>query len=80
MGKNIRDRINILLGEGGNSRKSTFIVKAIGVLITFSILLAILAMEPVTCGPNINLTENKDASILPRMTGIDIGAKDTPIV
>ena len=78
--KNIRNRVHVLLGEGESGRKSTFVVKAIGILIVFSILLAILAMEPVTCGPNINLTENKDASILPRMTGIDIGAKDTPIV
>lgn len=58
--KNIRYRIHFLLGEGGNNRKSTFVVKAIGVLIVFSILLAILATEPVIRGPNVDLLAKLD--------------------
>ena len=58
--KNIRNRVHILLGEGYNGRRSALIVKAIGVLIVFSILLAILATEPVIRGPNLNLLAKLD--------------------
>jgi voltage-gated potassium channel len=58
--KNIRNRVHILLGEGENGRRSTLIVKAIGVLIVFSILLAILAAEPVIRGPNLNFLAKLD--------------------
>ena len=58
--KNIRNRVHILLGEGENGRRSALIVKAIGVLIVFSILLAILATEPVIRGPNLNLLAKLD--------------------
>jgi len=58
--KNIRNRVHILLGEGENARRSTLIVKAIGVLIVFSILLAILAAEPVIRGPNLNFLAKLD--------------------
>ncbi|MCH9772253.1 MAG: ion transporter [Cyanobacteria bacterium] len=58
--KNIRTRVHVLLGEGESGRKSTFVVKAIGVLIVFSILLAILATEPVIRGPNVDLLAKLD--------------------
>ena len=57
---NIRNRVHILLGEGESGRRSTLIVKAIGVLILFSILLAILATEPVIRGPNLDLLAKLD--------------------
>ena len=45
--KSIRNRVHALLGEGQSGRKSALIVKAIGILIIFSIALATLAKEPV---------------------------------
>ena len=56
----IRNRIRISLGEGQVGRKSTFIVNAIGFLIAFSILLAILATEPVIRGPHLGLLAKLD--------------------
>ena len=58
--KNIRNRVHVLLGEGESGRKSTFVVKAIGVLIVFSIVLAILATEPVIRGPHLDLLAKLD--------------------
>ena len=58
--KNIRNRVFVLLGEGQGSRKSTFVVNAIGFLIAFSILLAILATEPVIRGPHLDLLAKLD--------------------
>ncbi len=58
--KNIRNRVFVLLGEGQSSRKSTFVVNAIGFLIAFSILLAILATEPVIRGPHLDLLSKLD--------------------
>ena len=58
--KNIRNRVHVLLGEGESGRKSTFVVKAIGILIVFSILLAILATEPVIRGPHLDLLAKLD--------------------
>ena len=58
--KNIRNRVHDLLGEGQSSKKTTFVVRAIGVLIVFSILLAILATEPVIRGPNLDLLAKLD--------------------
>ena len=58
--ENIRNRVLVLLGERESGRKSTFVVKAIGVLIVFSIVLAILATEPVVRGPNIDLLAKLD--------------------
>lgn len=62
--KNIRNRVCVLLGEDQSGRKSTFVVKAIGLLIVFSILLAILATEPATelvvRGPHLDLLAKLD--------------------
>jgi voltage-gated potassium channel len=58
--KNIRNRVCVLLGEEQSGRKSTFVVKAIGLLIVFSILLAILATEPVVRGPHLDLLAKLD--------------------
>ena len=52
--------LHFFLVEWGNNRKSSFVVKAIGVLIVFSILLAILATEPVIRGPNVDLLAKLD--------------------
>ena len=58
--KNLRNRVRILLGEGRNSSESTLLVKAIGLLIVFSIALAILATEPVIRGPHLDLLAKLD--------------------
>jgi len=62
--KNIRNRVCVLLGEEQSGRKSTFVVKAIGLLILFSIPLAILATEPATepvvRGPHFGLLAKLD--------------------
>lgn len=58
--KNIRNKIFVLLGEGKSGGKSTFFVNAIGLLIVFSILLAILATEPVIRGPYLPLLARLD--------------------
>ncbi|AKN61951.1 potassium transporter Kef [Synechococcus sp. WH 8020] len=58
--KNIRNKLLVLLGEDQSGRKSTFVVKAIGALIVLSILLAILATEPVIRGPHLDLLAKLD--------------------
>lgn len=58
--KNIRNRVCILLEEEQAGRKSTYVVKAIGLLIVFSILLAILATEPAVRGPYLDLLAKLD--------------------
>jgi voltage-gated potassium channel len=58
--KNLRNRVRLSLGEGENSGKSTLIAKVIGLLIVFSILLAILATEPVIRGPHLDLLAKLD--------------------
>ena len=58
--ESLRHRVCVLLGEGQGGRKSTLIVKAIGLLIVFSIVLAILATEPVIRGPHLDLLARLD--------------------
>ncbi len=58
--KNLRNRVLILLEEKQDGRQSTLIVKVIGVLIVFSIVLAILATEPVIRGPHLDLLAKLD--------------------
>ena len=58
--KSLRNRVHISLGEGKNSSESTVLVKAIGLLIVFSIALAILATEPVIRGPHLDLLAKLD--------------------
>ena len=58
--ESLRHRVRVLLGEGQGGRKSTLIVKAIGLLIVFSIVLAILATEPVIRGPHLDLLARLD--------------------
>ena len=58
--KNLRNRVRLSLGEGENSGKNTLIAKVIGLLIVFSILLAILATEPVIRGPHLDLLAKLD--------------------
>jgi voltage-gated potassium channel len=52
--------VRLSLGEGENSGKNTWIAKVIGLLIVFSILLAILATEPVIRGPHLDLLAKLD--------------------
>ena len=58
--KSLRNRVRVSLGEGKNSSESTVLVKAIGLLIVFSIALAILATEPVIRGPRLDLLARLD--------------------
>ena len=58
--KSLRNRVRVSLGEGKNSSESTLLVKAIGLLIVFSIALAIHATEPVIRGPHLDLLAKLD--------------------
>ena len=58
--ESLRHRVRVLLGEGQGGHKSSLIVKAIGLLIVFSIVLAILATEPVIRGPHLDLLARLD--------------------
>ena len=58
--KSLRNKVCVLLGERQGGYKNTLIVKAIGLLIVFSIVLAILATEPVIRGPHLDLLAKLD--------------------
>ncbi len=58
--KSLRNKVCVLLGERQGGCKNTLIVKAIGLLIVFSIVLAILATEPVIRGPHLDLLAKLD--------------------
>ena len=58
--ESIRNRVHVLLAEAESGRANTYVVKVIGILIVFSILLAILATDPVIRGPHLDVLAKLD--------------------
>ncbi len=52
-----------MLEERQGGCKNALLVEAIGLLITFSIVLTILATEPVIRGPQLDLLEELDLAV-----------------